>query len=68
MFYERNLKKTADDLHMHRNTVLNKLKKINELVDLDFEDQRLRQRLIFSSQFMRYYEKVLELPLPKKRS
>ena len=63
---ERNLKKTADDMHMHRNTVLNKLKKIESIVNLDFEDFRLRQRLVFSSQFIRYYEKVLEMALPLK--
>ena len=41
-----------------------KIKKINTLVNLDYNDYRLRQRIIFSSQFMRYYEKVLGLPLP----
>ena len=61
---ERNVKKTAETMHMHRNTVLNKLKKIEGMIDVDLEDYQLRQRLIFSSQFIKYYENVLEMPLP----
>ena len=34
-----------------------------ELIDLDLEDDALRQRLIFSCQIIRYYEKVLNLKL-----
>ena len=63
---ERNVKKTAEAMHMHRNTVLNKLKKIESIADIDYEDYQLRQRLLFSCQFIRYYEKVLEMPLPAK--
>ena len=43
---------------MHRNTVLNKLKKIKELTELNFDNENLRQRLIFSCQILRYYERV----------
>lgn len=56
---ERNLQKTAEITFMHRNTVLNKVKKIKSLIDVDLEDQAIRQRLIFSFQLIRYYEKVL---------
>lgn len=63
---ERNVKKTAETMHMHRNTVLNKLKKIEELTGLDLENYQLRQRLLFSCQFIKYYEKVMGLPLPIK--
>ena len=65
---ERNVKKTAETMHMHRNTVLNKLKKIEEMTELDLENYQLRQRLLFSCQFIKYYEKVLELRLPVKVS
>ena len=61
---ERNVKKTAETMHMHRNTVLNKLKKIEGMIDVDLEDYQLRQRLIFSSQFINYYDNVLAMPLP----
>ncbi len=60
---DRNLVKTAACTYMHRNTVLNKLKKINELIDLDLEDGQLRQRLTFSCQLILYYERVMHLEL-----
>lgn len=60
---DRNLLKTSAETFMHRNTVINKVKRIQELVDLDLEDGRLRQRLIFSCQVIRYYENVLKLRL-----
>ena len=57
---DRNLVKTAADVYMHRNTVINKVNKILELLKLDLEDPRLRQRLIFSCQMIRYYERVMQ--------
>lgn len=56
---DRNLVKTAAATYMHRNTVINKVNKIMELLDLDLEDGNLRQRLILSCQFIRYYENVM---------
>jgi len=56
-----NLVKTAASVHMHRNTVINKVNKIMELTNLDLEDSNLCQRLMFSCQFVRYYEKVLKM-------
>ena len=63
---ERNVSKTAEDLHMHRNTVMNKINKIQSIAALDLEDPRLRQRLILSSQLLRYFDMVLSLPRPRK--
>ena len=57
---DRNLVKTAAATYMHRNTVINKINKIMELLDLDLEDATLRQRLILSCQFIRYYENVMK--------
>lgn len=57
---DRNLVKTAAAVYMHRNTVINKVNKIEELLKLDLEDPHLRQRLIFSCQMIRYYELVME--------
>ncbi len=58
LLYDRSVTTTAAKLYMHRNTVLNKLKKIRELTELDFGNENLRQRLIFSCQILRYYERV----------
>ena len=52
----RSVSATADKLFLHRNTILNKVKKIQSLIDADFEDRHVRQRLIFSCQVMRYHE------------
>ena len=60
---DRNLIKTAADAYMHRNTVINKVNKILELVDIDLEDGRLCQRLMVSIQVILYYEKVMHLEL-----
>jgi len=57
---DRNLVKTAAAVYMHRNTVINKVNKVMELLQLDLEDPNLRQRLIFSCQMIRYYEKVMK--------
>ena len=60
---DRNLVRTAADTYMHRNTVINKVNKIQELLNLDLGDGYLRQRLIFSCQVILYYEKVMHLEL-----
>ncbi len=53
------LNKTAQRLYMHRNTVLNKLNKIEEITHLSIQDGYLQVYLIFSCLIMRYYEKYL---------
>lgn len=58
-----NVKQTAETLYMHHNTVLNKLKKIHELLHLDLNDSLLRQHLLLSCQILDYQEKVLKQPL-----
>ena len=55
-----NMVHTASTLYMHRNTVNNKVNQIKKLTHLELEDPRLRQRLLFSCQIMRYYELVLQ--------
>lgn len=56
---DRNLVKTAAVTYMHRNTVINKINKITELLQVDLEDGKLCQRLIFSCQFIHYYERMM---------
>ena len=53
---------------MHRNTVLNKLKKIQELIQLDLSDGLLCQQLLLSCQLAEYQEKVLKQPLNLERT
>ena len=60
---DRNLVKTAAVTFSHRNTVINKVNKINKLICLDLEDGNLRQRLIFSCQIIRYYEEYMKKDL-----
>lgn len=55
----RNLKKTAEMCYMHRNTVINKINKINELVTVPIDDGYLQNRLILSCITVRYYENYL---------
>jgi DNA-binding PucR family transcriptional regulator len=59
----RSISKTAEVLYMHRNTVLNKLKKIQELCPLDLEDGISTEILMFSCQLTKYYEEYMNLEL-----
>lgn len=55
--------KTSKMMYMHRNTVLNKLNKINQLIHMPLEDGRIQQQLLFSCQIIKYYTEVLALEL-----
>ena len=52
----RSLAKTAAATYMHRNTIVNKIAKIEELVDLDLSDGNVQHRLLFSCQAQKYAE------------
>lgn len=70
---ERNATETAKLLYLHRNTMLYKIRKIEEVLGESLDDPILRQRLLFSYQVLTYMqlyrkENVLELkraPKPK---
>ncbi len=62
-----NVQRSAAELYMHRNTVMNKLKKISEMVPLDLSDGLLCQRLLLSCQVLEYAEKVLKLRVDQER-
>lgn len=53
---DRNLVKTAEAMHMHRNTVFYKINQIKELIGMDLEDGRLQQDFLLSCQIIRYFE------------
>ena len=55
---DRSITNTASALYMHRNTVLNKVRKINQILGLDLDDRHLRQRLLFSCQLIHYFEDI----------
>ena len=57
------LHKTAATMYMHRNTVMNKLNKINEIAEIPLEDGYTRHRMIISCLIMRYYEDYLGLTI-----
>jgi len=52
---------TAELMHMHRNTIMNKVRKITDTFKLDLTDRHLRQRLLFSEQIYMYQEKLNRL-------
>lgn len=54
---DRSLSKTSKILFMHRNTTMNKINKITEIIDDDMDDALIRQRLLFSCLFYDYCEK-----------
>lgn len=55
--------KTAAKTYMHRNTIMNKLKKITEMINVDLEDGVVCQQLLFSCQVILYYERVMGLSI-----
>ncbi len=57
------ISKTAAITFMHRNTIFNKLKKIEEVLHINFEDGAIRQQLLFSCQLIFYYERVMKMQL-----
>ncbi|MDO4267748.1 MAG: helix-turn-helix domain-containing protein [Eubacteriales bacterium] len=59
----RNITKTARMMYMHRNTVLNKLNRIYDMLGLSMEDGQIQQRLLFSCQLVTYYQNYLSMEL-----
>ena len=55
---DKSIAETARRLHMHRNTVMYKLRKISELCALDLDDPYLCERLLYSCQLARYFEEI----------
>ena len=53
---DRNISKTASEMYMHRNTVLNKIAKITEIIHDDLDDYAVRFRLTFSFMLLDFYE------------
>lgn len=60
MFYylmnDRNIARTSGEMFLHRNTLIYKIKKIEELIGESMDDPYLRHALIFSCLLLRYRE------------
>ncbi|MCR4673024.1 MAG: helix-turn-helix domain-containing protein [Lachnospiraceae bacterium] len=54
-----NVAKTAEVMYMHRNTVLNKINRINKIIEADLSDGMTQQRLLYSCQVVKYYKEVM---------
>lgn len=55
---ERNATETAKEMYLHRNTMIYKIHKIEEIMGVTMDDPVLRERLLFSykvMQYMKYY-------------
>lgn len=54
LLHERNTSEAAKALFIHRNTMLNKIHKIEEIIDSSLDDPKLRERLLFSCRVIEY--------------
>lgn len=59
---DRSLTKTSKLLFMHRNTTMNKINRITQIIEDDLEDSHIRQRLLFSCMLYDYCEKFSRKP------
>ena len=57
---DRNLVKASKAMFMHRNTMVNKIAKITEIIGESLENGQLQLRLLFSCLMLRYYEDYLK--------
>lgn len=54
LLHERNATETAKILYIHRNTMLYKIRKIEEIIGQSLDDPTLRERLMFSYRVLEY--------------
>ncbi len=57
LIHERNTTETAKALFIHRNTMLYKIHKIEEIIGCSLENPMLRERLLFSCRVLEYMRK-----------
>lgn len=63
-----NVSQAAKCSYMHRNTFSARLEELRNLVDLDFSDGEIRQRVIFSYKILRYYDRYVKVNLMNRFS
>ena len=55
---ERNISLTAKHVHMHRNSVIYRLQKIQDILNLDLDDPDVRMRLMITFKIMQMQGKL----------
>ena len=58
---DRNAAEAARELYLHRNTMLYKISKIEEILGQSLDDPMLRSRLLYSYHVLEYIERYLKL-------
>ncbi|WP_411680568.1 PucR family transcriptional regulator [Clostridium thailandense] len=58
LIHERNLAHTAKALHMHRNTLIYRINKIQEITNHDLENSNYRFRLLLSFKILSFLESI----------
>lgn len=61
-----NVVRTAKAAYMHRNTVTNKIAKIQEIIKSDLDKVQTQQRMIFSYKILRYFDKYAKVNLKER--
>ena len=54
LYYERSLQKAADAVHVHRNSFLYRIRRIQTLLKLDLDDPEVRAYLLFSYRVLNF--------------
>lgn len=63
---ERNISMTAKLMHMHRNSVIYRLQKIQDTLNLDLDDPDVRMRLMISFKILQMEGKFPEFETPQR--
>lgn len=66
LYSKHNLADAAAKLYIHRNTLTNRLTKINDLVHADLEDSETTFHLMFSFHILEYYASTVALDYEKR--
>jgi hypothetical protein len=56
---ERNMTRTAQDLHIHRNTMMYKIETIENIIGFNLDDSSIRERILFSFHVTEYMRNFL---------
>ena len=60
MIHHKSLELTAQSLYMHRNTVVNKIRKIRQIVQLNLDSPEVQTHLIISHYILNYCIKIID--------
>jgi DNA-binding PucR family transcriptional regulator len=63
LMHSRSLAAAADELKVHRNTLLYRLRRVSEITGLDLADDGMVFPMLLSYQILRYRLRIEELPV-----